>query len=66
MNLYEFINFYRIEDAKKSLSSIENINKNILEISQEVGFKSKSTFNMVFKKFCKITPTQYKKQNLKK
>ncbi len=64
-NFYEFLNHYRVEDAKVALISDEFKEKNILEISFEVGFKSKSTFNMVFKKFCDITPSQYRKKHMK-
>ena len=64
-NFYEFLNFYRVEDAKKALTSEAFKDKNILEISYDVGFKSKSTFNMVFKKFCGVTPSQYRKMNTK-
>jgi len=33
----------------------------ILGLAQESGFKSKSTFNAVFKKMTGMTPSQYKK-----
>ncbi len=62
-NFYEFLNYYRVEEAKEALLNTSNTNKNILEISFDVGFKSKSTFNMVFKKICGITPSQYRKKN---
>ncbi len=64
-NLYDFLNQYRVEDAKKALTDID-CKKNIIEIAQDVGFKSKSTFNRVFMKFCDITPSDYRKKFLSK
>lgn len=60
-NFFDYINEYRIEKAKKLLSSTERKNHTILEILYEVGFNSKSSFNTAFKKFTKQTPTQYRK-----
>lgn len=56
-NFYDFINKYRIEEAKRLLT--ENDFK-ILAIAYEVGFNSKATFNRVFKKFTSLTPSEYK------
>lgn len=58
-NFFEYINGYRIEEAKKMLISLDN-NWTILAIAFEVGFQSKSTFNAVFKKVTKLTPTQFR------
>ncbi len=62
-NFYEFINGYRVELAKKLLVSEEYKNESILSIAFDVGFQSKSTFNAVFKKLTKTTPSQYRKNN---
>ena len=40
---------------------LENTNKNILEISSQVGYSSLSHFNHTFKNFFKITPTKFRK-----
>jgi len=61
-HFFDFINEYRIEKAKKLLVSIERKEHTILEILYEVGFNSKSSFNTAFKKYAKVTPTEYRKK----
>jgi ligand-binding sensor domain-containing protein/AraC-like DNA-binding protein len=59
-NFYDFINFYRIEEAKRILTNSKN-NFTILEVAFEVGFNSKSAFNRAFNKYVKMTPSHFKK-----
>ena len=61
-NFFDFINEYRINEAKRLLISSERNNHTILEILYEVGFNSKSSFNTAFKKFTNKTPTEYRKR----
>jgi len=61
-NFYEFINTYRIEEVKAHLSHPDYAHYSILGIGMEAGFKSKSTFNAVFKRMTGMTPSAYKKQ----
>jgi AraC-like DNA-binding protein len=61
VNFYDFINKYRVEDAKKLLVE-DNRNFKILAIAYEVGFNSKATFNRVFKKFTNLTPSEFKER----
>jgi AraC-like DNA-binding protein len=61
-NFVTFINSYRIDEAKKILISVNYSNYTIEAISEIVGFNSKSAFNIAFKNFVKITPSDYKKQ----
>jgi AraC-like DNA-binding protein len=63
-NFIDYINEYRIEDAKLILA--EQITQktrilNIAAIANSVGFKNTSTFNPVFKKATGYTPSDYKK-----
>ena len=58
---FEFVNFYRIEAVKEKLLAEEFRNYTIMGIALESGFKSKSTFNSVFKKFTGHTPSAYKR-----
>ena len=58
----EFINTYRIKEAKKLL--IETQLK-IEAVVYDSGFNSISTFNAVFKKETQITPSQFRKQHVK-
>ena len=61
VNFYDFINKYRVEEAKKLLIE-DNRNYKILAIAYEVGFNSKATFNRVFKKFTDLTPSEFKEK----
>ena len=57
-NFYDYVNGFRVDDACKLLTSTD---ANVLSISEDVGFNSKSTFNAAFKKHTQQTPTQYRK-----
>ena len=63
-NFFDFINGFRIEEAKNILSDMQNRKKTILEVLYEVGFNSKSVFNTAFKKHTGITPSEFKKSIL--
>ncbi len=63
-NYYDFINRYRVEEFESNLLKDEFKNFTILVVAFESGFKSKSSFNTVFKKFTGMTPTEYKNQEL--
>lgn len=60
INFYEFINKYRIEEAKKMLLAPEHKNTTITDIYLDVGFNSKSVFYTFFKKFEGVTPSKYR------
>lgn len=60
-NFYDFINKYRVEEVKRLMMDPQKQNYNLLGIALEAGFKSKSTFNLIFKRFTGLTPTEYKK-----
>ena len=62
-NFFDFVNSYRIEEAKRLLLDKRGELLTILAIAEEVGFNSKSAFNIAFKKYTSMTPTQFKKQN---
>jgi AraC-like DNA-binding protein len=59
-NFYDYINSYRVDEAKKLLLNPGYDNKKILTIGFDVGFNSKATFNRVFKKLTGLTPTEYR------
>lgn len=54
---FDFINFYRIEEAQRLLKESD---LTIQQIMYEVGFNSKSSFNTAFKKNTSLTPSQYR------
>ena len=57
MTPYEYTLFLRIDQAKRLLL---NTGLTILDIAVETGFDSSSHFSQCFKKFEKITPTEYR------
>lgn len=62
-NFFDFVNNYRIQEAKKLLVSPEGGMLTILAIAEEVGFNSKSAFNNAFKKVTNTTPSEFRKNN---
>lgn len=59
-NFSDFINSFRVEQAKKFLANDEFSEYTIVAIGLECGFNSKSTFYSAFKKFTSITPTAFR------
>ena len=60
-HFFDFINEYRINDAKILLKDPAKKEVTVLEILYEVGFNSKSSFYTAFKKSTNQTPTAYRK-----
>ena len=65
-NFFDFINAHRVETVKEKIVDPKSQHLNLLGIAYESGFKSKSTFNLAFKKHTGKTPTAYKKSILQK
>lgn len=63
-HFFDFINEYRITDAKSILENPENAKMTVLEILYQVGFNSKSSFYTAFKKETGQTPLNYRKSVL--
>lgn len=61
INFYDFINGYRVEEAKRRIENAGEATPNILAIALDAGFNSKSAFYAGFKKATAMTPTQYRK-----
>lgn len=61
-NFYDFVNSYRIEEAKRILSDPSHNEEKILAVLFDCGFNSKSVFNTVFKKSTGITPSEYRRK----
>lgn len=57
-NFFQFVNEFRVEEAKKAL---HDKGKLITNIAFDVGFNSKSTFNTAFKKIVGCSPSAYRK-----
>ena len=60
-HFFDFVNEYRIEEAKTILKNPDKKAFTVLEILYDVGFNSKSSFNTAFKKHTGLTPTQFRK-----
>ncbi len=69
-NFNQFVNSFRVEEAKKHLMNPEMNHLNLTGIAEKVGFNSRSAFFSAFKLQEGITPNEFKKsadiQSLKK
>lgn len=65
VNFYEFVNRYRIDEAKRMLISNDYKKTTITDIYLAVGFNSKSVFYTFFKKFEGMTPSKYRQSSEK-
>ncbi len=63
LNFYDFVNQFRVNEAKKMLSSREYDHLSVLGIAYDCGFKSKSSFNRYFKKYTSLSPSAFKGKN---
>ncbi|KQC31460.1 helix-turn-helix domain-containing protein [Flagellimonas eckloniae] len=61
VSFHEFVNMYRITEAKQLLQEDTSQRLNIINIAYEVGYNNKVTFNKAFKKDTQLTPTEYQK-----
>lgn len=59
-NFFEFINGYRVEEAKRLLSTPENKSTTIQDIIYKSGFNSQSAFHRFFKRNVGQTPSEYR------
>ncbi|MDB5014764.1 MAG: helix-turn-helix-domain containing protein AraC type, partial [Daejeonella sp.] len=50
---------FRIEEAKKQLKQINELNYTIEGIGYNCGFGSRAAFYRAFKKYTKMTPTEF-------
>ena len=61
-SFYNFVNSYRLEEVAAMMRDPKFDDKSVLELLLEAGFKSKSTFNPIFKKWTGKTPSEYRKE----
>ncbi|MEX0316007.1 MAG: helix-turn-helix domain-containing protein, partial [Allomuricauda sp.] len=60
VNFYDYINTYRIEEAKNKLTSYsQDPSQSISDLAYECGFNNRVSFYKAFKKVTQTTPTQY-------
>jgi AraC-like DNA-binding protein len=58
-NFRDFVNTYRVEEFIRLANTKEFKHYTFLALAQEVGFNSKSTFNLAFKKMTNQSPREY-------
>ncbi len=61
-NFFQFINRFRVNEAKQLMLSDKYRHLNILGIAYNAGFNSKTTFNTAFKKETGLSPSQFMQQ----
>jgi AraC-like DNA-binding protein len=63
-NFFDFINQYRIEEAKRLMAGTVRKEITVLEVMYHVGFNSKSSFQAAFRKYTGTTPTEFRHRTL--
>lgn len=63
-NFFEFMNSYRVEEAKRLLVDAEHADMTILDILLKAGFNSKSAFHRFFNRLVGISPTEFRKRGV--
>ena len=58
-NFYSLVNQYRVDEAKRLIADPANKDFTILSLAFQAGFRSKSSFQGIFKKFTGMTPSEY-------
>ncbi|HEQ71260.1 MAG TPA: helix-turn-helix domain-containing protein [Spirochaetia bacterium] len=59
LNFYDFINTYRVKEMIERLKHADQKQEKVIDMAMDCGFKSKSTFNKIFKKHTNMTPTEF-------
>ena len=62
VSFYDYINRLRIEEVKRRMALPESNKYTLLAIAYDCGFKSKSSFNRIFKSSTQLSPSDYRKQ----
>jgi AraC-like DNA-binding protein len=64
-NFFDFVNGYRVEEAKRLLRDETKAAYTILAIAEEAGFNSKTAFNAAFKRVTGQTPSEFRSVSLR-
>lgn len=65
-NFFEFMNSYRVEEAKRLLGDAKQAEMTVMDVLLHAGFNSKSAFHRFFNRLVGMSPTEYRKQQLHK
>ncbi|WP_211061586.1 helix-turn-helix domain-containing protein [Aquimarina sp. MMG015] len=63
---YDLINKYRVQAVKEKILLEQYQNYNLFGIACECGFKSRTSFNRIFKKETGLSPSDYKRSMLER
>ena len=61
-NFFEFMNKYRVEEAKRLLLDERCSDMTVLDILLQAGFNSKSAFHRFFNRLVGVSPTEFRKR----
>lgn len=61
LNFQQFVNYYRVDEAKRKIITDSLSNLTLYGIALQCGFKNKSTFYKVFKELTGFTPKDFVK-----
>lgn len=63
-SFYQYVNEFRVQEVISSLDKCRSgsVIPNLLILAYDAGFKSKSSFNLYFKKITQHTPSEYLRQ----
>ncbi|MGF1557557.1 MAG: helix-turn-helix domain-containing protein [Flavobacteriaceae bacterium] len=61
-SFYDYVNGYRITEVKQKMALPESETYTLLAIAYDSGFKSKASFNRIFKKSTQLSPSDYRKK----
>jgi AraC-like DNA-binding protein len=61
-SFFDFVNEYRVQEAKKLLSSPQYGHYSVYGIALDAGFNSKSAFYAAFGKYAGMSPSEFRKQ----
>lgn len=64
-NFSDFINQFRVNEACEILSDPGQVQKTVLEIAYSLGYQSMGPFNKAFRELKGMTPTAYRRSQLK-
>jgi AraC-like DNA-binding protein len=65
-NFFEFMNSYRVEEAKRLLGDSQHADMTVMDVLLHAGFNSKSAFHRFFNRLVGMSPTEYRKQSMNK
>ena len=65
-SFWDFVNEYRIDEAKKILSDPGKTDTTMLQVALSVGFNSNVPFNRNFKKLTDKTPSKYRDSKIER